>query len=186
VDREQVRAAFANPKEFTTSPLYRCLSPTVAATGPLLDLACQGRPGQYPTFLFFGAVQLLLLAGTDHPLARFYPSIVGERALSPESAGPALVSFGRQHAAELAQTIRTRLVQTNQVQRAIGLRLGLSMIADEVPPALGTSRTRAVRPRTHGCPAMGGVSKPQLGPVACCGSPGLAVPLPSFAAALGE
>jgi hypothetical protein len=133
VDREQVRAAFEDPKEFTTSPLYRCLSRTVAATGRLLDLACQGRPGQYPTFLFFGAVHLLLLAGADHPLARFYPSIAGERALPPEDAGPALVSFGSEHAAELAETIRTRLVQTNQVQRAIGLRLGLSVIADDVP-----------------------------------------------------
>jgi len=133
VDREQVRAAFADPREFTTSPLYRCLSRTVAATGQLLDLACQGRPGQYPTFLFFGALHLLLLAGTEHPLARFYPSLAGERALPPEGAGPALVSFGRDHAAELAETIRTRLVQTNQVQRAIGLRLGLSVIADEVP-----------------------------------------------------
>ena len=133
MDREQVRAAFADPREFTTSPLYRCLSRTVAATGQLLDLACQGRPGQYPTFLFFGAVHLLLLAGTEHPLARFYPSLAGERALPPEGAGPALVSFGRDHAAELAETIRTRLVQTNQVQRAIGLRLGLSVIADEVP-----------------------------------------------------
>jgi hypothetical protein len=133
VDRDRVRAAFENPKEFTTSPLYRCLSPTVAATGDLLDLACQGRPGQYPTFLFFGAVHLLLLAGAEHPLARFYPSIAGERALPPEGAGPALVSFGRDHGAELAETIGTRLVQTNQVQRAIGLRLGLSMIAGEVP-----------------------------------------------------
>ena len=133
MDREQVRAAFEDPKEFTTSPLYRCLSRTVAATGQLLDLACQGRPGQYPTFLFFGAVHLLLLAGTDHPLARFYPSIAGEGALPPEGAGPALVSFGRERTAELAATIRTRLVQTNQVQRAIGLRLGLSVIADELP-----------------------------------------------------
>ena len=133
MDREQVRAAFADPREFTTSPLYRCLSRTVAATGQLLDLACQGRPGQYPTFLFFGAVHLLLLAGTEHPLARFYPSLAGERALPPEGAGPALVSFGREHAVELGRTIRTRLVQTNQVQRAIGLRLGLSVIADEVP-----------------------------------------------------
>ena len=133
MDREQVRAAFEDPKEFTTSPLYNCLSRTVAATGDLLDLACQGRPGQYPTFLFFGAVHLLLLAGPDHPLARFYPSIAGERALPPQDAGPALVSFGREHSAELAETIRTRLVQTNQVQRAIGLRLGLSVIADEVP-----------------------------------------------------
>ena len=133
MDRDQVRAAFEDPKEFTTSPLYRCLARTVAATGELLDLACQGRPGQYPTFLFFGAVHLVLLAGTDHPLARFYPSIAGERALPPAGAGPALVSFGGEHAAVLAETIRTRLVQTNQVQRAIGLRLGLSVIAGEVP-----------------------------------------------------
>ena len=90
---------FENPREFTTSPLYRCLSRTVAATGQLLDLACLGQPGQYPTFLFFGAVHLLLLAGADHPLARFYPSIAGERALPPEDAGPDLVSFGREHAA---------------------------------------------------------------------------------------
>src|SRR5262249_45693167 len=90
-DREQVRAAFEEPKEFTTSPLYRCLGRTVAATDELLDLARQGRPGQYPTFLFFGAVHLLLLAGAEHPLARFYPSIVGERALASEGAGPALI-----------------------------------------------------------------------------------------------
>src|SRR4029077_2423091 len=128
----EVGGALKARKFFTPSPWSRCLSRTVAATGQLLDLACQGRPGQYPTFLFFGAVHLLLLAGTEHPLARFYPSLAGERALPPEGAGPALVSFGRDHAAELAETIRTRLVQTNQVQRAIGLRLGLSVIADEV------------------------------------------------------
>jgi hypothetical protein len=64
VDREQVRAAFENPKEFTTSPLYRCLGPTVAVTGQLLDLACLGQPGQYPTsvrgksFVIMGAVSV--------------------------------------------------------------------------------------------------------------------------------
>jgi len=133
VDRERVRAAFEEPVEFTTSPLYRCLSRTVAATDQLLGLACLGRPGQYPTFLFFGAVHLLLLGGAAHPLARFYPSIAGEQALPPGDAGPALVSFCREHEAELAKTISARLVQTSQVQRAAGLRLGLSVIAGEVP-----------------------------------------------------
>ena len=133
MDRERVRAAFEEPVEFTTSPLYRRLNRAVAATDQLLGLACLGRPGQYPTFLFFGAVHLLLLGGVQHPLARFYPSIAGERALPPEDAGPALVSFGREHEAELARTISTRLVQTSQVQRAAGLRLGLSVIAGEVP-----------------------------------------------------
>ena len=72
-DRETVRKAFQHPAEFTTSPLYRELSRTVAAHDQLLDLAAQGRPGQYPTFLFFGAVHLLLLRGAGHPLARLLP-----------------------------------------------------------------------------------------------------------------
>ena len=131
-DRETVRRAFQHPAEFTTSPLYRALSRTVAAHDQLLDLAARGRPGQYPTFLFFGAVHLLLLRGAGHPLARFYPSIAGRRALPPGEAGPALVSFGTMFETELGEIISSRLVQTNHVQRALGLRMGLAMIAAAV------------------------------------------------------
>ncbi len=132
MDRGSVRTAFEDPAEFSTSPLYRALSRTVARTGQLLDLAARGRPGQYPTFLFFGAVHLLLLRGADHPLARYYPSLTGDRALPADEAGPALVSFGEKFAPELDAIISTRLVQTNHVQRALALRLGLSMIAPAV------------------------------------------------------
>jgi hypothetical protein len=133
MDRGKLRKAFDNPVEFTTSPLYRSLSRTVAAHNQLLDLAAQGRPGQYPTFLFFGAVHWLLLHGADHPLASFYPSVAGAGALPPAGSGPALVSFCQPYEAELTETISTRLVQTNQVQRALGLRLGLATIARDVP-----------------------------------------------------
>ena len=119
---------------FTSSPLYRALSRTVAAEDGLLDLAAQGRAGQYPTFLFFGAVHYLLLSGVRHPLAEFFPSVAGSgRAVAPaEEAGPALVAFCAAHERKLAEVIRTRLVQTNQVQRALGLRLGLATIAPQV------------------------------------------------------
>jgi hypothetical protein len=132
LDRQKLRQVFEDPGEFTTSPLYRALSRTVAVHDELLDLAACGRPGQYPTFLFFGAVHRLLLGGADHALARFYPSIAGAQVLPAADAGPALVSFCEAFGAELAETIGTRLVQTNQVQRALGLRLGLSMIARDV------------------------------------------------------
>jgi hypothetical protein len=138
--REPVRRAFEDPPEFTSSPLYRALSRTVAAEDRLLDLASRGRPGQYPTFLFFGAVQYLLLSGIEHPLAVFYPSIAtggapptaggAEAVVAP---GPALMAFCEQYEHELTEVISTRLVQTNQVQRALGLRLGLSAIARDVP-----------------------------------------------------
>jgi hypothetical protein len=136
LDREQVRKAFTRPDEFTTSPLYRALSRTVAASDELLDLAGQGRPGQYPTFLFFGAVHRLLLRGTKHPLADYYPSVAGARALPAGEAGPALEAFGHTYAEELAETIRTRLVQTSVVQRTLGLRIGLAAIA-ALDPAAG-------------------------------------------------
>jgi hypothetical protein len=137
LDRELVRKAFANPAEFTTSPLYQSLSRTVAASDQLLDLAGQGRPGQYPTFLFFGAVHRLLLAGVSHPLASYYPSVAGAAARPAAGAGPALESFGREYAPELAEIIRTRLVQTSVVQRTLGLRIGLSAIAASARPLAG-------------------------------------------------
>ncbi len=132
MDREAVRRAFQHPREFTSSPLYRALSRTVADDDRLLDLASHGRAGQYPTFLFFGAVHLLLLAGADHPLSGFFPSVVGAAASSSDEAGPALRSFCALHEAELVEVISTHLVQTNDVRRSLGLRIGLSTIAPDV------------------------------------------------------
>ena len=131
--REQVRRAFEN-NEFGSSPLYRALSRIVAADDRLLDLASRGRPGQVPTFLFFGAVHYLLLSGAEHPLAAFFPSVApGGKAAAADGAGPALVAFCERYEQQLTGVISTRLVQTNQVQRALGLRFGLSTIASEVP-----------------------------------------------------
>lgn len=126
-----VRRAFEQPAEFTTSPLYRSLCRTVACDDRLLDLASRGRPGQYPTFLFLGAVHRLLLRGADHPLAAYFPSV--SRETRPASgAGEALRSFCTRYEAELVELIGSRLVQTNHVQRALGLRYGLSAIAGRV------------------------------------------------------
>lgn len=124
------RFAFAG--EFNSSPLYRALGKVVAGDAALLRLAARARPGQYPTFLFFAAVHYWLLAGADHELARFYPSIVGTAALPPDGAGPALVSFCASFEAELAASIETRLVQTNTVKRSLALRLGLAAIGRRV------------------------------------------------------
>jgi hypothetical protein len=123
-----VAARFAETPEFASSPLYQALARTVAANADLLRLAARGRPGQHPTFLFFGAVHALLLAGARHDLAGFFPSIVGADARPLEEAGPALVDFGRAFRHELAALIETRLVQTNVVKRALALRLGFVAI----------------------------------------------------------
>src|SRR5688572_2822745 len=105
---EALAGRFAEAPEFASSPLYRALGRTVAGNPALLRLAARGRPGQYPTFLFFGAVHARLLADADHELARYYPSIVGDAARSPEGAGPALVDFCAAHERQLASLIETR------------------------------------------------------------------------------
>jgi hypothetical protein len=127
-DLAMVAEQFRRVPEHISSPLYQALARTVADSPALLRLGARGRPGVYPTFLFFGAVHALLLAGADHELARYYPSIVGDAARPPQDAGPALLDFCARHATELAAIIETRLVQTNVVKRSLALWLGLAAV----------------------------------------------------------
>jgi len=124
---EAVRAAFTDPDEFWSSPLYRHLCGVVAGDRHLVGLAAHARDGQVPTFAFFGAVHALLLAGVEHPLAAYYQSLRGHGVLPPADAGPALLSFARHYESAIVDIVSTRLVQTNQVRRAVGLRLAPSV-----------------------------------------------------------
>jgi hypothetical protein len=127
-----VAQRFADAREFPSSPLYRSLARTVAVTPALLRLAARGRAGQHPSFLFFGAVHALLLAGVDHEIARFYPSLVGTDARPPAEAGPALIDFCAMFEPQLAALIETRLVQTNVVKRALAFQIGMAAIGRQV------------------------------------------------------
>ncbi len=129
---DEVRAAFTEPEEFWSSPLYRHLSAEVAGDPYLVSLAAHTRDGQVPTFAFFGAVHALLLAGAEHPLAEYYPSLRGAAALAPDGAGAHLLDFARHNEGAIIDIVSTRLVQTNQVRRAVGLRLGLAAIAPQL------------------------------------------------------
>lgn len=135
-DVADVRAAFVDPVEFWSSPLYRRMSSVVAGDPFLLGLAAHARPGQVPTFAFFGAVHFLLLSGAPHPLGDYYPSVRGESARPPDDdVGAALSTFARDHLVTIRRLLETRLVQTNHVQRAVGLRLGLAAVAAQVGDA---------------------------------------------------
>lgn len=131
---DELAERFAGAQEFTSSPLYRALAPVVAGDPLLLGLAARARRGQQPTYLLFGAIHALLLGGAEHELAQFYASIVGAAARPPGDAGPALVAFGREYAAEIEAIVETRLVQTNTVKRSLALRLGLACVARRLAP----------------------------------------------------
>lgn len=101
---------------FDTSPLYQALCPAVAEDRRLLDLLTRRRSGQQPSYLLFGAVHYLLLDGADRPA----------------EAGPVFIDFCHEYWAPLEDLIHTRLVQSNVVRRAIGLRYALWHVAQRI------------------------------------------------------
>jgi hypothetical protein len=132
-DIEALATRFATwvPFEFNTSPLYQTLGPWVAKDRELLELLLERTPGQQPTNLFFAALHYLVLSQPEHPLANFFPSVVG-KAEDPAGAGPAFRDFCATRYQELAALVRTRLVQTNVLKRSAALRLSLATIAERV------------------------------------------------------
>jgi hypothetical protein len=126
------RFATWGPFEFNTSPLYQALGPWVADDQVLLELMTERIPGQQPTNLFFAALHYLVLSQPDHPLANFFPSVVGAAAEDPVGSRPSFQDFCAVHFDELAALIRTRLVQTNVLKRSAALRLALATIAEQV------------------------------------------------------
>jgi hypothetical protein len=117
---------------FDTSPLYRVLSRTVAADGDLLDLAAEARPGQQPANMLMAATHLLVLKDPGLPFARFFASVRGDDAQSPEGAGAEFAAFCAEHRDELTRILRERLVQTNAPGRGVAVRLAMYEIGRRV------------------------------------------------------
>jgi hypothetical protein len=102
------------------SPMYAELSYGISQDPELVELAAHTRLGQPPPNMLFAAVHFLLLSGVDHPLAAHYPAISGEpRPLVP--AFPAFRDFCLAQREAIIDLLRTRLTQTNVVQRCVCL-----------------------------------------------------------------
>jgi hypothetical protein len=126
---EDVAEAFRTAQGFDSSPLYSHLLSAVANDEGLLELATLTRHGQQPTFALFGAVHHLLLRDAHDPLADYYVSIAGASARPVDAdTAPAFARFCARHHEAIASILRTRLVQTNHVQRALVMRLGLALV----------------------------------------------------------
>ncbi|MBQ1050888.1 DUF2332 domain-containing protein [Micromonospora sp. C51] len=133
-DIPTVAETFRTARGFGSSPLYSRQLAVVAEDRSLLELAARTRPGQQPTFALFGAVHYLLLAGARDPLAEYYPSVAGAAARPVDGGtGPAFARFCAAYSHRITSLLGTRLVQTNHVQRALVLRLGLALLRRTTP-----------------------------------------------------
>lgn len=126
---------FAQLEVHDISPLYERLSLGVAADPEMLALAAHARRGQPVPNLFFAAVHLLLLKGTEHPIAAFYPSLA-EVPAGNEDPYPYFRAFCLEHSEEITRLISGRLVQTNVLRRCACLIPAFGLVAEEPSSAL--------------------------------------------------
>jgi hypothetical protein len=102
------------------SPLYGEICAAIAGDDEALSLMLHAPAHQRRPTLLQAAIHDLLLAGADHELAAYVPTVAGGRTAGGP-AGPPALAFCREHRDALAHTLATRSTQTNEVNRAAAL-----------------------------------------------------------------
>ncbi|MFY7867276.1 DUF2332 domain-containing protein [Roseateles sp.] len=114
--------------ECPQDPLYAALCLMVADSAELLALLDHAPPTQARPNLLLAALHERVLAGVDHALAAYFPSVGGQRM--PDAELPAvLLDFTRHERAALMAHLRTRSTQTNEIGRCAVLWPALQHIA---------------------------------------------------------
>ena len=102
--------------ECRRQPLYDAICRIAAGHPAILDLMQGTAAEQRRPNLLLAAVHELVLAGTAHALAQYFPSVGGSRPVDAELAGH-LVDFCRLNEVALRQRMSTRATQTNEIGR---------------------------------------------------------------------
>ncbi len=129
-------------------PLYRRVCEACTDDAAVLDLVATARPQQARPVLLLAAVHDAVLAGGDHPLADWYPSVreaprpVGAPG-SADDPWPAFRDLALS-SARVAEDVATRSTQTNEVNRCGALLPAFATIADAVGRRAGDGRPLAL------------------------------------------
>jgi hypothetical protein len=122
------------------SPVYVAVCAGLADDPETARLLLEATPAQQIPNLLLAAVHDVLLAAgraARHPLARYYPTVVGEsaKALDAETY-PSFQRFCAEYRGQVLDRIRTRSTQTNEPRRAAILLPALGVIAAEADRSL--------------------------------------------------
>lgn len=98
------------------SPMYQYLSTQVSHDQELINLAKEADSKQPAPNLFFAAVHFLVMQNPSEELARYYPSLGGTFEASPQMFR-CFKNFCMKFNSRIGEILKTRLVQTNEVQR---------------------------------------------------------------------
>lgn len=110
------------------SPMYCFLSKTISKSVELLNIASKADVTQPAPNLFLAAVNYLVAKSPNEELAKYYPNLGGSFEASQEMF-TVFTSFCKKYEDQIINLIKTRLVQTNEVQRCALLLPGLSVVS---------------------------------------------------------
>ncbi|GAB3871453.1 DUF2332 domain-containing protein [Terrabacter terrigena] len=120
---QQRFSAFA--AEYAALPLYSSLCRHLADDGDLASLLLVARPGQARPVLWLAALHDLVLRRPDVPAAQWYPSVVGPDHTPTGDPWSDVRRTVVENRDEVLQQIATHGTQTNEVNRAVYVALGL-------------------------------------------------------------
>lgn len=113
------------------APLYARLSAGIAEDRSLAGLLLTAPPTQRQPVLLLGCVhELLLTASGSEELARYYPNLTSDP--DPGDPVPAFRELCRRRSDELAELLRARRTQTNEIGRCALLLPAFGLLADEM------------------------------------------------------
>jgi len=128
-DAAAAKQAFLNlaDAEGARIPFYARLCRVIAAHPELHELLLVAPSNERLPVLVLDAVHDLVLRRPELPLARWYPSVTGASPPEDDPTGP-LLDAVRAHRDELVHLLRTRQVQTNEVNRSCAWWWGLTAL----------------------------------------------------------
>ncbi|CAN7385724.1 DUF2332 domain-containing protein [Terrabacter sp. LjRoot27] len=136
----RIRRRFAEfAEEYAALPLYSTICRHVSQDDETASLLLAARPGQARPVLWLAALHHLVLCNPDVPAAQWFPSVTGAASAPLGDPWPDVRGTVRAHVDELTRLIGTHGTQTNEVNRAVYVAVGLAAAtADcgDVPLAL--------------------------------------------------
>lgn len=126
---------FAQREARRSSPLYERLCSDLASNDEAMVLMFEAPAAQRRPNLLLAAVHYLLLEGTSHPLADYYPSVGGDRAPDKATAD-VFIDFCDRHREAVVELLRSRPTQTNEIARAAMLLAALNHVTASAPLGL--------------------------------------------------
>lgn len=119
--------------EYAALPLYATVCREVARDEATASLLLAARPGQARPVLFLAALHELVLRRPDVAAAQWFPSVTGASGTVTGDPWPDVRRTVLAHADELRSRIATHGTQTNEVNRAVYVALGLVAAAADRP-----------------------------------------------------